>query len=729
MRISERFRVAAVSLLLTWIFFFEYIPPNKRVHVWSDIEGYHYPLLSYAHKSVWSGRIPLWDPWIYCGIPFAGNIQAGLFYPPNWLLFVANARMPDHLRNPANVDPGPTLPIGMRYTSVEILAFLHVWLAFLFTYLWLRERTAHWLPAVLGGMVAALGGYLLSQMNHLGVCCGYAWMPFALWGIEQANRNREWRPMWKIALGSAMCLFAGYPPTWAAMCIIVTVYAAALPWRLRLVPLTLAGLFLSVAVGAVQLLPVVEATRLKTPELAFGGGLPFGNGIYASLALPNYFDQNRTNSGPEVSDGDYLYLGVPVLFGVLWLLRRGPYRGALPALALAGVLLFIAADPTGLVLRTIEPLPVVPDLLRRYNLFAGVALAAALLASSAADDFLRRGEKHRMPRWLPWLWGAAVMTWCAYLFVLWPPGAREFVSGAASGIYTGVLVLLFAAGLWLYRSGGAAAVGALLLLAVFSDYKVFGTNRRFNATDENVDTFWRGDARVGGPQINGLDREPYHEMLRHPGYRLALAEGPHSTDMRHYGVPTLQGFDPFLPDQYKAAVEAFVPFRTNRLFDVNPLDEKMLRTFGVRWVMARNETPMSATLLAHPSFRRLPPGISYYVVFEYLGAQPAWRFGGDVQMTRWDPEHRAFRVNSPEGGRFVLVEQFFPGWEVLIDERRSPVVRAEGTFQSAMVPGGAHTVEFRYAPESIRVGSIVSALGLAAVVFMAWPRRHILENR
>jgi hypothetical protein len=149
-RISERFRVAAVSLLLTWVFFFEYIPPNKRVHIWSDIEGYHYPLLSYANKAVWSGRIPLWDPWIYCGIPFAGNIQAGLFYPPNWLLFAANASIPQHLRNPAHLDPGPTIPIGMRYTSVEILAFIHVWLAFVFTYLWLRERTAPLAPGGAG---------------------------------------------------------------------------------------------------------------------------------------------------------------------------------------------------------------------------------------------------------------------------------------------------------------------------------------------------------------------------------------------------------------------------------------------------------------------------------------------------------------------------------------------------------------------------------------------------
>src|SRR5262249_29720894 len=148
------------------------------------------------------GRIPLWDPSIYCGVPFAGNIQAGLFYPPNWLLFLANANLPPRLRGPDLHGNGYRGKHGMRFTSVEILAFAHVWLAFLFAFLWLSERTQHWLSAAMGAAVAALSGYLLSQMTHLGVSCGYAWFPFALWGVEQASRRRDWRPLWKVVVGS-----------------------------------------------------------------------------------------------------------------------------------------------------------------------------------------------------------------------------------------------------------------------------------------------------------------------------------------------------------------------------------------------------------------------------------------------------------------------------------------------------------------------------------------------
>lgn len=723
MRIGERTRVAVVSLLLTWLFFLEYIPPTKRVHIWSDIEGYHYPLLSYIHKSVWQGRIPLWDPWIYCGIPFAGNIQAGLFYPPNWLLFLANARMPVHLQNPFALAAGLTNPAGMRFTSLEIFAFLHAWLAFFFGYLWLRERTAHWLPAVTGGMVVGFSGYLLSQMNHLGVACGFAWMPFALWGIEQASRQRDWRPLWKVAAGSALCLFAGYPPTWLAMMIICGLYALALPARVRLLPQVTGALVLSILIGSIQLLPVWEATRLKTPELAFGGELPFGNGIFGSMLLPNFFDQNRTNDGPEVSDGDYLYLGVPALIAIGWLLRRRRFEGAGAALIMAGGVLFVAADPTGLVLRAIEHLPVVPDALRRYNLIAGIPLAAGLLAASALNDMLGSRLSGITPAWAIRLWVMAAAAWSLYLLCLWPPGGPEFRPGFASFVYPAVLTCIAAVGLWfLRRQQAVALVSTVLFLLFFVEYKAFGTNRRFNAVSDNVDSFWRGDARLGGPTLNGMETSVYHELLRHPAYRIAIVEGPHSTDMRHYSLSTLQGFDPFLPDQYKEAVESFVPFTTNRLFDVNPLDEKMLQHFGVRWLILRHESPAEAKLLQQPSFRQMLPA-SYYSVFEYLKARPVWDFKGDVSLRSWSPERRVFYVRSSEAGRFVMKEQFFPGWKAQIDGVTAPIGRAEKTFQSVSVPAGEHTIEFRYAPLSLFIGAAISAIAIVCCVIAVWPRR------
>src|SRR5258708_17478580 len=129
--------VAIVSLLFTIVFFIEYTPLARRVHIPFDLESFHYPLADYASQAIRQGRLPQWDPTIYCGLSFAGNTQAGLFYPPAWLLFAAASTLP-----------------RLSYQALEDFALAHVWLAFLLCYLWLaREKKLEPLAAALGGAV------------------------------------------------------------------------------------------------------------------------------------------------------------------------------------------------------------------------------------------------------------------------------------------------------------------------------------------------------------------------------------------------------------------------------------------------------------------------------------------------------------------------------------------------------------------------------------------------
>ena len=190
------------------------------MHVYSDIEGFHWPLLVSAFEAIRHGRFPLWDPSIYCGIPFAGNIQAALFYPPAWILFAVNI-----------------FSRHVLFKTLEVWVFLHGWLAFCLCYVWLRGRSLSCLASVLGAMVFAFGGYMVSQNTHVGIVTGYCWTPLAWLGIDQAFRASSWRPMWKVVAASALCFLAGYPPSFAAFAIATFVYAAARSWRYGLATL------------------------------------------------------------------------------------------------------------------------------------------------------------------------------------------------------------------------------------------------------------------------------------------------------------------------------------------------------------------------------------------------------------------------------------------------------------------------------------------------------------
>ena len=54
----------------------------------ADIGFYFEWLHEYARDHFLSGRLPLWNPYNYCGTPFAANPQAGVFYPLSWIYLV-----------------------------------------------------------------------------------------------------------------------------------------------------------------------------------------------------------------------------------------------------------------------------------------------------------------------------------------------------------------------------------------------------------------------------------------------------------------------------------------------------------------------------------------------------------------------------------------------------------------------------------------------------------------
>ena len=170
---SERFVVALVALIATYALFYEYLPPFKRVQLWSDVASYHYPLQSYAFHALKEGRIPQWDSSIYCGISFIGNMQAALLYPPTWLMYAAVWTLPK-----------------IPFKALELFTFFHVWMAYLLCYLWLRGRSGK-LASIFGAAVFAWTGYMLCEVLHFGVVGAMTWMPLALWGVDESVDRRN----------------------------------------------------------------------------------------------------------------------------------------------------------------------------------------------------------------------------------------------------------------------------------------------------------------------------------------------------------------------------------------------------------------------------------------------------------------------------------------------------------------------------------------------------------
>jgi hypothetical protein len=704
---KEKLLAAVLGALAVYAFFREYLPPYKCVHLWSDIAGYHYPLQWYAFDALKHGRLPLWDATIYCGISFAGNVQAALFYLPTWLLYTAFL-------------PFRSLP----FKALEAFTFVHVWVAFLLGYFWLRGRAGR-MAALLGAAVLACSGFMMWETLHTGVICAAVWIPLGLWGIDEAVEQRRWRPMWKVAASLALSFLAGYPAAWFPCCAVMLAYATGSRAPLRALGALSAALAAAALLVAVELLPALDARRFMMLEPKYGPGAWGARELLLSFFSPNWFDFNPGHPTDYEPGCFYFYLGLPALFAIAWAFRQGRFRPYIQPLLGAAVILVLANPPETLI-RTVERIRVLEATMSPLHFYAGLAPMAALISAIGIDAFLK-AKTRAWPRWA--LAGVSVLlaAWSIRQLLISAHGGR-FPVHQGSLMMTAVALAFFALGLWGFRGAAGrnrVVMGALVLFTVAVDFKVYGAGRWFNALpgDEDNEHVAHGMA--------GLNDAAFAALRANRHYRIALDPGaaPYSTDLRFYGLTTPQGFDPFLPAQYRDTVRRWVEFQTNRLFFPDLRNEGMLQQLGVRYVITHAGAANQPFLAASPDYRLIGRADSFYMLYEYTHAKPAYRWEdgarGTATPVAWTPEHREMMISSERGGRFVLVEQFYTGWHASVDGRSVPIERWGGAFQSIAVPPGRHRVEFRYAPASLLIGAIVSGLSALVLMFAAlrWDTR------
>ena len=100
------------------------------------------------------------------------------------------------------------------------------------------------------------------------------------------------------------------------------------------------------------------------------------------------------------------------------------------------------------------------------------------------------------------------------------------------------------------------------------------------------------------------------------------------------------------------------------------------------------------------------------------------------QLPSKNPLHASAKITSYENmrvdinatlsapGILVLADSYYPGWRVYIDGKEGEILRANLFFRGVKLLAGAHRVEFRYEPESFRIGVWISLATVAALVLV-----------
>jgi predicted membrane protein len=161
-----------------------------------DLVSFLFPTYRFAARQLSQGVLPLWNPHLYGGAPFIGDIQAGFLYPPNLLLFLLNP----------NFD----------YKVMQWLAIGHLFWAGLGIYVLLRTlRWENFRPlsraaALFGAVAFQFSDPLLIHLGNLNLIAVLSWLPWVLTAYSRALAERSLRWAAVSGLLFALANFAGH---------------------------------------------------------------------------------------------------------------------------------------------------------------------------------------------------------------------------------------------------------------------------------------------------------------------------------------------------------------------------------------------------------------------------------------------------------------------------------------------------------------------------------------
>jgi hypothetical protein len=760
-----------LGLLAAALVFYYPLVFLSRALVDYDAFVYFYPQRAYLAQSLLAGRIPLWDPDLFLGVPFLANPQTAVLYPPSWLFLLG--------------------PVQVIYAAQLVL---HGFLAAVFTYLLARHAFGVLpLAATIGGLAYAFGGFAVGQGGHLNQISAAAWLPAVLLAYDRFATTRRVYWLGLGALALALQLLAGHPQETYMTLIVLGVFGTVrAPWRNpRVLAWCAIGGVLMCLLGALlsaaQLLPTLELAPLSIR----GDGIEWRDAVAGSL--PSYLAV-RALLPPywiRVPYTEYLgYVGVtPLVLGLLALLF-GRWREVLFTALIAFLGLFLALGENNgsyaMLFSTVPGFDTFRVPARWLLLWQfGVALLATLGA-----NWIGRGARVVLRR--PRLWaGLLVLEVVLIAGLTWQIDQGEpFAQRRTPLAFAALALAVLATGALPTLGRSVLALGMLVAL---SGAELWAVAEASPARQAPPPAFTRGETADWLHAHGVTDQERLLSLAR-PEYvpeienqmraelgplpepvilALLVAQKWHDTLTPNvplqYGLNTADGYD-------GGVLPLSRWLRLTTLLVASPRPDGVLLTrleslpsdrqldlLGVRYVIANDGTPGRADLQMVDFgdlrlFARPNPVPRSLVVFSAStvsddsaalahmaqadfdsnrevvlqtpvspgqNAEPLAVVPDQVGAERWHA-----RVTLTQAGFLLQREAWYPGWRARVDGVETPVVRADLLFRGVALGPGEHEVEIFFDSPSFKRGLLLTAGGLIVVILLlSWRWLPIMRLR
>lgn len=763
---GRRATLAAMAvILIVALAYFSQIVFAGKILTGGDVLAGAAIFEDYATERLAAGHVPLWNPYIFSGMPFFENTTwNAMVYPSYWLGSLIESI------------PGVDLPR-------LFFLFLHYVLAGFGMFFFLRSRKVGHAGATIGGVAFMLTPHLvgLATIGHGGKVMTAAYIPLVLMATQRLLDTAGRRWMAALALVGGLQFLARHVQvsyyTWLAVGIFVVYYLISArregeAWGSlgRKVAMVAGAGVLAACLAGVLLIPLQQYSLYST-RAASAGGMGFEQAtmwsfhpkeILTFLVPSLYGLANETYWGTMPFEQVSHYFGYTVLCLAIIAAVKGRRRSVGPLVALFLVSLFFSFG------RHIGPIyRVLYDVLPGFSRFRVPAMflllsqfAAAALAGHGTSIILgEMGE--RKERWALWAAGAAGLGIVTALIVM---GIRsELVSSASAALLSKhagadpsilrglaaraaelaaadarlLLVISLCTGLLVYVAGARKriarrlpmwAVALAVLAVVIWDGAVVGSRFMRPETMRPLSSYYPASAAT-------------RYLKAQPGiFRIAPVGRDFSSNAwMYHRIESIGGYH---------AAKLALPDQVLQSVGIGNL--KLLAMFNVKYVVGPEE-------IEHPLFTEVAPG-----VHEFSGTLPrAFLIGearphtidslalrelqldsfdpseyalvkgelpgpveadpdGTVEITSYEPEEIRIRADVARPCLLVLSEVYYPpGWKAFIDGDETTIYRTNYAFRSVYLEPGEHTVVMRYSSASLKLGIIVTAAAAALLVLLA----------
>lgn len=735
----------------------------------SDLSGQFHAFGIFQASELTSGRLPVWSPGSYGGVPFTADMQAALFYPPRWLTILF------------------TKPFGFSFYALQMEGLLHIFLAGVFVYFLAfeitygrsrslrntaRDREAAaggLLPEQWAGLIAAvafaLGGYLTSYpLLQLAILESIAWLPLILLLLRRAllpsglptGYQKSPVPALMIAgVVLGISATAGHPQTFLHIAYLAAIYYFFLTWQGRqrwswalalgaVVGLVAVGTALAAFLPAAHFLPLTVRSDVSYDFVA--KGFPLLD--YIQLLVP----------GP-LSFWLPQYSGLVTILLVVfaWCGRnQWPQRSQRSETRFWFVIVIVAAwlslGDKGVLYELVYRVMPGFSLFRQQERLVGlVALGLALLAAQGLIVWLKADPALRKA----WLRTASLGISAALLLV----GLVLLMTQMATGRLDWVLLwsrqwFYFAAALLILRPGSVPTARrdqwrSLALLVLLCLDLFLPVRQAMDLKREPPSVFWPQPAWLQPLQEAGVSRVDSQNLF-------------HANIGEIYGLEDVKGISPLKPMLTRHFEELPRPLRwqllnvehvlaeeplEQGLTEIAPITESLIPGEQARGFVYRFEKALprawmvyeainarsddeALDLLKQPDFDPVQQVVVTNPALKDIGVGAAPAEPPVVEIERLSASELSIVVNTGGSPGFLVISEWaLPGWKAAIDGLEAELLTANYGLQTLYVPAGHHAIALTYVARDVQVGILIALGTILAAALLAWRWQPTVTRR